>query len=70
MDMIGNTPDAMAFAARGSGDGGEIGMECRTNVWTEPGVTVLRAEDQVKDHLGKRLWHVEAIDESGFQPLG
>jgi len=50
--MVGHAPDAMTFTARISGDRGEIGMESRAKLRTEPGLTVLRAEDQVKDYVG------------------
>ena len=43
-------------------------MESGAKVRAEPGVTVLRAENQVKEYLGQGLWHGRVIDRSGLQP--
>jgi hypothetical protein len=69
MDMVGDTADAVAFASRVSGDGGEVRMQVRSYRFGQLGMTILGAEDEVNQHESQRLCHCEDY-RSGFQPSG
>ena len=55
--MIENAADTIASATRIARHLGEVSMERRTKGGREPWLAVLRAELEVYEDVGERLWH-------------
>ena len=59
MNMIRNTADMHEFGSEAAANGREIRMHSRPHVEVEPGLAVLRAEDDVKNDFAEGLCHGE-----------
>jgi len=69
MDVVRYATSAIAFASGVSSDRGEVRMQIRADRFSQPGMTVLGAEDNVDQHESQRLCHGEDY-RSGLQPSG
>jgi hypothetical protein len=59
MDVIRGAPNAVGWAITIPAQGGQIGVQARSDGRVKPGAAVLGAEDDVENHLAKGLRHKE-----------
>jgi len=65
--MVGDAPDAIAFAVGVAGYGRKVGVEVIPHRKIEERLTIPSAKDDVDEEERKRLWHREDF-RSGLQP--
>ena len=67
VNVIGNTVHAQGLATQTAADRRQIGVHARAYRGVEPGLTIFRARDDVKDDFTERLRHEPMMDRKGAE---